>query len=212
MTANFLASWSTALAPVLLLSAAATGIALAAAPCAGPGAPSNTQTKCLTAIAIPIPGGTPLTSFDISFVNPHRGEYYLGDRSSKGIDIIDTKKLKFVGTAGLDKPFQGVVLVNGRANNAKSGPDGVASHGRWLYAGDGDSTLHVIDLEAALNSDTKQVISTGGLFRLDEMALTTDGKLLLAANNADDPPFATLFSANGDNDASTVTILMKISV
>src|SRR5437763_16832096 len=78
MTANFLASWSTALAPVLLLSAAATGIALAAAPCAGPGAPSNTQTKCLTAIAIPIPGGTPLTSFDISFVNPHRGEILFG--------------------------------------------------------------------------------------------------------------------------------------
>ena len=30
------------------------------------------------------------------------------------------------------------------------------------------------------------------------MALTTDGKLLLAANNAEDPPFATLFRANGD--------------
>ena len=31
------------------------------------------------------------------------------------------------------------------------------------------------------------------------MALTTDGDLLLAANNAEDPPFATLFAVNGDD-------------
>jgi hypothetical protein len=44
------------------------------------------------------------------------------------------------------------------------------------------------------------------------MALTTDGKLLLAANNAEDPPFATLFNANGDNSASNVTIKIKVTV
>src|SRR5579864_2860521 len=59
-----------------------------AAPCSGPGAPSTTQTKCLTAVAIP---GHPLTSFDISWVNPDRAEFYLGDRSNAGIDIIDTR-------------------------------------------------------------------------------------------------------------------------
>jgi hypothetical protein len=31
------------------------------------------------------------------------------------------------------------------------------------------------------------------------MALSTAGTLLLAVNNAEDPPFATLFAANGDN-------------
>ena len=51
----------------------------------------------------------------------------------------------------------------------------------------------------------KQTISTGGTTRVDEMALTTDGKLLLAANNAEDPPFATLFSANGDAGMSNVS-------
>jgi hypothetical protein len=94
-------------------------------------------------------------------------------------------------------------------NNSISGPDGVTSHGRWLYAGDGDSTLKVIDLNAAA---IKQVISTGGTTRLDEMALTSDGKLLIAANNAEDPPFATLFSANGDNAASNVNKIIKITV
>ena len=86
----------------------------------------------------------------------------------------------------------------GTVNNNISGPDGVTSHGRWLYAGDGDSTLKVIDLNASSASAIKQTISTGGTTRVDEMALTTDGKLLLAANNAEDPPFGTLFRANGD--------------
>ena len=44
------------------------------------------------------------------------------------------------------------------------------------------------------------------------MALTTDGKLLLAANNAEDPPFATLFTANGDAGVSNVTKITKITV
>ena len=56
----------------------------------------------------------------------------------------------------------------------------------------------MIDLNAPTASAIKQIISTGGTTRVDEMALTTDGKLLLAANNAEDPPFGTLFSANGD--------------
>ncbi len=203
--------WGVLLTPLIgLVSLATAGLAVAA-PCTGPGAPANTQTKCVTAIPIP---GAQLKSFDISFVNPERDEYYLGDRSTKGVDIIDIQHLKFVRTAGLDKPFQGIVLnkAGTAVNNAASGPAGVASHGRWLYAGDGDSTLHVIDLESPPASATKQVISTGGMFRVDEMALTTDGKLLITANNADDPSFLTLFSANGDAAASTVAALLTIDV
>jgi len=54
-----------------------------------PGSPANTETQCLTAVQIP---GNPLRSYDISWVNPHRGEYYLADRSNSGIDIIDTRR------------------------------------------------------------------------------------------------------------------------
>ncbi len=193
------------------LALVATAAVAVAGPCAGPGAPSNTQTKCLTAIPIP---GSQLMSFDISFVNPERDEYYLADRSTKGVDIIDTNKLRFVRTAGLDKPFQGIVLNSAgtAVNNAASGPAGVVAHGRWLYAGDGDSTVHVIDLEAPIGSETKQVIPTGGIKRVDEMDLTSDGKLLLAANNADDPPFATLFRANSDSGVSGVAVILRITV
>jgi hypothetical protein len=188
------------------LSLAATEAALAA-PCTGPGAPTTTETQCLTAVQIP---GNALRSFDISWANPGRAEYYLGDRSNAGIDIIDTKHNTFKRTIG---GFVGVILNAAKTavDNNHSGPDGVTSHGRWLYAGDGDSTLKVIDLNASTNP-IKQSISTGGTTRVDEMALTTHGKLLLAANNAEDPPFATLFAANGDASTSNVSKITKVSV
>ena len=123
--------------------------------------------------------------------------------------IIDTHTLAFKRTIG---GFVGIVLAGSAVNNNHSGPDGVTSHGRWLYAGDGNSTLKVIDLNAPTASAIKQIISTGGTTRLDEMALTTDGRLLLGANNAEDPPFGTLFSANGDAATSNVSIIGKITV
>jgi hypothetical protein len=197
---------SSALAPILIAGISLSAPALAA--CVGPGAPDNTQTKCVTAITIP---GNPLTSFDISWTNPDRAEYYLADRSNSGIDIIDTQTLRFKRTIG---GFKGIVLnsTGTAADNNHSGPDGVVSHGRWLYAGDGDSTLKVIDLNAPAAGAIKQSISTGGTTRVDEMAITGDGELLLAANNAEDPPFATLFSANGNGAVSNTFIITKITV
>src|SRR6516162_7634717 len=188
------------------MSLTATGGTLAA-PCTGPGAPTTTQTECETAILIP---GNPLQSFDISWVNPDVSEYYLADRANAGIDIIDTNSLKFKRTI---PGFVGIKFKAGPAiDNNHSGPDGVVSHGRWLYAGDGDSTLKVIDLNAPTASAIKQTLSTGGTTRVDEMALTTDGKLLIAANNAEDPPFATLFAANGDDKMSHTAKIIKITV
>jgi hypothetical protein len=190
-----------------MLFALATTASGLAAPCTGPGAPTATQTKCLTAVQIP---GNPLRSFDISWVNPDRAEYYLADRSNAGIDIVDTEHNRFKRRL---PGFVGIKLnASGAVNNNISGPDGVTTHGRWLYGGDGNSTLKVFDLNAATASALKQSIPTGGTTRVDEMALTTDGRLLLAANNAEDPPFGTLFRANGDANVSNVTALLKVTV
>ena len=118
------------------VSLATSGPALAGQ-CTGPGAPTTTQTKCLTAVQIP---GKPLQSYDISWVNPDRAEYYLADRSNAGINVINTRNLTFKRTI---PGFVGAKFnATGAVNNNISGPDGVTSHGRWLYAGDGDSTLH----------------------------------------------------------------------
>ena len=200
-----------ALAGVVAL--ATTGAAFAA--CTGPGAPSNTETKCLTAVQIP---GNPLRSYDISWVNPHRAEYYLADRSNAAIDIIDTRTLTFKRFLG-QGAFVGVKLnANGTVNNDISGPDGVVTHGRWLYAGDGDSTLKVFDLDAPNSSALKQTKDTHRTSdgpdrtRVDEMALTSDGELLLTVNNAATPPFATLFTANGDSSSSSVHEIGRITI
>lgn len=175
--------------------------------CTGPGAPTNTQTKCLTAMAVP---GAALRSFDISWVNAIRREYFFADRSNASVDQFDTQALTFQRFL---TGFVGIKLNSKSAvDNNHSGPDGVTSHGRWLYAGDGDSTLKVFDLNDH-SSPLKFVasVATGGTTRLDEMALTTDGNLLIAANNAEDPPFATLFQANGDAPTNSVTPASIIS-
>src|SRR5512138_1095777 len=180
---NMLPRRSSVCALIGAASLCTTGAAFAA--CTGPGAPSNTETKCLTAVQIP---GVALRSYDISWVNPHRAEYYLADRSNAAIDIIDTQHLTFKRFLGKGL-FVGVKL-NGAGtavNNDISGPDGVVTHGRWLYAGDGDSTLKVFDLDGP-NALAQPAISTGGTTRVDEMALTSDGEWLLAINNAETPP------------------------
>jgi hypothetical protein len=184
----------------------------AAAACMGPGAPTTTKTRCIAAIALP----RPLQGYDISWVNPQRAEYYLGDRSNAAVDIIDTERLTFKRSLGQGL-FKGVVFTPSgtAADNAHSGPNGVVTRGRWVYAGDGDSTLKVFDLDAPAAAALKATVFTGGTTRLDEMALTDDGRLLLAANNAEDPPFATLFRVNGDdatNSVSQSSIIQKTSI
>jgi hypothetical protein len=188
------------------VSLAASGAAFGA--CAGPGAPTDTQTKCLTAIQIP---GNPLRSFDISFVNPHRAEFYFADRSNAAIQVIDTRHLTLKRSFG---GFVGVVLNAAKTavDNNHSGPDGVVTHGRWLYAGDGDSTLKVFDLESSSSTTAQPPLSTGGTTRVDEMDITSDGELLLVANNAEDPPYGTLFAANGDRSFSAVQKILKINI
>src|SRR5262245_5389311 len=107
--------------PILVL-----GIGTAGAAYVGPGAPDTAQTKCVTAISVP---GNPLQSFDISWINPDRAEYYLADRSNKGITIIDTQHLKFKRTI---PKFVGIMLNTAQTavDTTHSGPDGVVSFGR----------------------------------------------------------------------------------
>jgi hypothetical protein len=110
-------------------AASLTASPAAAEGCQGPGAPNTGHTKCVTAIHIP---GNPLQSFDISWVDPKTSRYYLSDRANAGIDVIDTSSLTFLRTLG---GFVGIVIKNGAVDNSHSGPDGVTTHGRWLYAG-----------------------------------------------------------------------------
>jgi hypothetical protein len=149
-------------------------------------------------------GGNGLGAFDISFDDPRIELYILADRTNGSVDMLDTDHAAFIGRIGSICPsgnpaphfcFQGVVLnANGTANNSLSGPDGdvVVDH-KEIWAGDGDSRIKVIDLATRSFETT---ISTGGKFRVDEMAYDSRDHLLAAANNADTPPFITVFDTN----------------
>jgi hypothetical protein len=144
-------------------------------------------------------GGNGLGAFDISFVDPKRGLYVLADRTNASVDLIDPKDDTFIGRVG---GFKGVVLTNGVANNNLSGPDGVLiTSDNEIWAGDGDSTVKVIDIATKTVVDT---IPTGGQFRCDEMSWDSADHVLAVANNADTPPFITLINTD------THQILKKI--
>ena len=140
--------------------------------------------------------GGPPTSFDISFVERAGQTYFLADRTNKGIDIFDASSNTF------ETRVEGFVGFTG--SNDTSGPNGlVVVHDRdEVWAGDGNSTVKVIDLR----TDTiVKSISTGGTARADEIAYDQKDKLVLVANDADSPPFASLI------DTQSRAVVAKIS-
>src|SRR5260370_19401208 len=130
----------------------------------------------------------PIDAFDIGYVDQKSQRYYLADRSNNSVDIFDAKTDKFIGSNG---GFVGVVMKNGKPNNDVSGPDGVLVIGNEVWAGDGDSTIKVIDLKTNKIVDT---IKTGGETRVDEMAYDAKDGVFIGINNAEEPPYATLVS------------------
>jgi DNA-binding beta-propeller fold protein YncE len=161
-----------------LLAMTLTGAGASAAP------PAPTPGDVVRIAKIPIPG-KPLRAFDISWVDSASGRYYLADRSNASVDVFDSTTNQVLGQIG---GFKGAT-----GKNTTSGPDGivVTYSGRELWAGDGDSTVKVVDLVRGTISAT---ISTGGKFRSDELAYDPKENLILIANDADDPPFLTFLS------------------
>ena len=149
------------------------------------GAQAASATGVLNRIATLQVPGKPLSSFDISFVNTD-GVYALSDRANRGLDFFNTATGAFLGRA------TGFVGSGEAASFDVSGPNGVVAVGRnEFWAGDGDSTVKVADLR------TKRVvatISTGGHERTDELSYDPRDHLVVAVNDADDPPFVTFIS------------------
>jgi hypothetical protein len=139
-------------------------------------------------------------SFDISWVDPANGLYYLADRSNAALDVVDTTGA-FTGTP--DTLFGQIGGHSmGQANfqgdtgtSASSGPDGVTAAFPCIFAGDGNSRL--LSFNGAVDF-TKVVtaLNTGGKLRVDEMAVDIADGLVIAANNADTPAFSTIVTYN----------------
>jgi hypothetical protein len=192
------------------------GVAMAAI--AGPAAAQVDNTN---PILVPVPAGDRLvnpsgnfSAFDISFADPVLGDIFVGDRSNAGVDIFSGSGLSLIGRAA------GFVGVDPRGNNF-SGPDGVltvTSNGMTtLYAGDGNSTLKVFQFTNPANpGGVAATISTANPAnpnpsRVDEMAISPAGQLL-AANNAETPAFASLFSTTGGHLPVTLTTTPGVGI
>ena len=186
------------------------------------GSPAAADTLYHLLTTIPVPQSADnaqlgaFTTYDIAYFDGNTQLMYLADRSNASVDIFSAQTNTFVGrVGGTGNLFVGIQPkpVNpGTINNDISGPDGVvvANFGanKQLWAGDGPSLLKGFDLtlpgSPALSGTP---INTGAVpaTRVDEMAFDPRDHLLLAANNAADPPFATIV------DTQTRAIVTKIT-
>jgi DNA-binding beta-propeller fold protein YncE len=129
--------------------------------------------------------GQPLAVFDIGYVNQD-GIYALADRSNGGVDFFDAATDEYLGRAG---GFTGFARASG---TKVAGPNGVVAAGAHeFWATDGDSSVKVIDAKTMKVVDS---IPTNGKARTDEIAYDSRDHLIIAVNNADDPPFVTFIS------------------
>jgi len=169
----------------------------------GPAAADETFVLKQTITITPVAPGVVLHSFDISWVDPDVHSYFLADRSNKAVDVIDTiSKNQSKLAAGMFVGFSG--------NNDTSGPNGVLTihnHGTTeVWAGDGDSTVKVIDFKTGNITHT---ISTNGLERADELCYDPNEHLIVIANDAEadvtgHAPFISFIPTVGHNAYTVV--------
>ena len=137
--------------------------------------------------AVTLPGGQIINGFDISFFTKDR--YYLGDRTNSAVDVIDSDSNTVVAQIGKGL-FKGAT-----GNNNTSGPDGVVVFNNQVWVGDGDSTVKVFNATTGVQITT---IATGAPsdFRADELCFDPRDELVMVANNAATPPFASIISTD----------------
>src|SRR5262245_49121143 len=140
-------------------------------------------------ILLPTSANT-LFSFDISWVDAGTQRYYLADRNNAAVDVVDARTHTFIGQ------ISGFVGFH-PSPPSTSGPNGilVIPSLNQLWAGDGNSTVKVVDLSSNTIIDT---IDTGGTRRVDELAYDPDDGLILVDNDAEPTPYVTLICVKND--------------
>src|SRR6516162_3917505 len=133
-------------------------------------------------------------SFDISFVDPVSGFYYLADRSNAALDVIDTKTDTLFGQIGGNPAFS-PGFAGDTGSTATSGPNGVVSASPCVFATDSPSRVVSFNTNVSFTAAVT-AFGTGGTARADELAFDPRDRLLLVINNGDTPPFGTLINVS----------------
>jgi hypothetical protein len=163
--------------------------------------------RLLASLPIPISSlnhGTGTFSFDISFVDPSTGTYYLADRSNKAVDVLSSESIVtqifpnngHASFAGVSPPA---------FSTSTAGPNGVVAAFPWLFVTDAPSRVLSFDLRDNPPLTVSEVTTKAGEpTRADELAYDPRDGLILAINNASTPPFATLIKVNQATGVLTV--------
>jgi hypothetical protein len=114
--------------------------------------------------------------FDISWVDAVAGRYYLADRGTTSVDVIDTKHVRYLYSISLAAAGNGVVAIPNPHDDVADDPETAGE----LWVGDSASNVEVIDLK------TKNIVAsipTGGVARADELAYDPLDHIVLIAND-----------------------------
>ena len=144
---------------------------------------------------ITIPGDL-ASGFDISWVDSVSQRFYVADRTTGSVDVIDADASKYLYSI---KGFVGV------GPSGRAGPDGILTIGNELWAGDGNSTVKVVDLTQGAAATVVATINTNGTRRADELAYDPLDHVILIANDRDATPFVSFISQ------TSRTILAQLS-
>ena len=193
---KYLVSLALATAPLLVVGSA----------WADPPAPAL---RLINSVPIPVSAMNPLFgqpgagtySFDISFVDPSTGVYYLADRFNFAVDALSAESIvKQITPTNGHAPFAGFTPCMPPAGaNDCAGPNGVVAAFPLLFVTDAPS--RVLSFNLAVNPPatiSECTTKAGEPTRADELAYDPADRLILAINNAAKPPFGTLIAVGLD--------------
>jgi hypothetical protein len=150
--------------------------------------------------------GLDTTNFDMSFVDPTLGRYFLADRSNNAIQVVQTGSIPQSPPFDVLTPLGRGAFVGVASGGNSAGPNGVISANKSteVWAGDGpsidfntgQSTSHVVVINIASNTVTHK-IDTGGVMRAAKLCEDPKQHLVLVANDDPQDRFLTFISTNG---------------
>jgi len=155
--------------------------------------------KLVGAILVP---GNPLR-FDISWVDPARGRYYLAEGGNAAVDVIDAENNLYLGRIS---GFHGLPATDDPCGRIEGmGPNGVVvTPDNLLWADDAHGTVKVFDLSSAKPPFTGMTpaatISTGAVCRADEIGFDPKDHVIVVGDPEEHPPFATIISSDAPYD------------
>lgn len=163
--------------------------------------------RLLASFPIPVSALNPLAgktgagtySFDISFVDQSTGTYYLADRNNFAVDVLSSESIvtQIFPNNG-HAPFAGFTPCSPPAGaNDCAGPNGVVAAFPWLFVTDAPSRVLTFDLrENPPLTVSECTTKAGEPTRADELAYDPKDGLIMAINNAAQPPFGTLIKVD----------------